>query len=220
MPLPDMGSDALSDGYLAEIPPNAAILIAGPPMTGKYQLLLSILHGHAESVLLISTKNGFQRVRDDFRRIAGEFDPDRLAIVDCVSYHEPVEADEAAGRVVFTDSPENLTRIGVKFTGLFEDFVDDPEAGHLGVGIHSISQLMMHSEVKQVYQFLQVLVGQIRNAGSLVVGVLDTASTDDETVQTLQQHFDGLVLTRENDAGARQFRIRGLTPQTTDWTEF
>ena len=217
MPLPDMGSDVLGEGALAEIPPDAAILIAGPPMTGKYELLLSVLRQHADSVLLISTKNGFQRVRDDFGQVGGEFDPGRLGIVDCVSYHEPVEAD---GPVLFTDSPENLTRIGVKFTELFEGFVDDPDAGQLGVGIHSISQLLMHSEVKQVYQFLQVLIGQIRNAGCLVVAVVDAASTDDESMQTLQQHFDGLVTTRENDAGAREFRVRGLSAAASAWTPF
>lgn len=220
MPHSNTGSDVLNDSVLAEIPSNAAILVAGPPMTGKYELLLSILRRHADSMIVISTKNGFQRVQDDFQSIAGDFDPARLAIVDCVSYHESVDADDAAGPVRFTDSPENLTRIGVKFTELFEDFVDDPDAGNLGVGIHSLSQLLMHSEVKQVYQFLQVLVGQIRNAGCMVVAVLDTASTDDETVQTLQQHFDGLVNTRENESGAREYRVRGLGSSASSWVAF
>lgn len=189
-------------------------------MTGKYELLLRLLDLHADSLLLITTKNGFQRVRDDVRRVAGEVDPDRLGIVDCVSYHQSVEVDETTGPVRFTDSPENLTRIGVKFTDLFEDYLDDPEAGQLGVGIHSISQLMMHADVKQVYQFLQVLIGQIRNAGCLVVGVVDESGSEEETFRTLQQHFDGLVMTRENDEGAREYRLRGLAPKATPWTAF
>lgn len=215
-----MGSDALTEGVLSEIPPSAAILIAGPPMTGKYELMLRLLQLHADSVIIITTKNGYERVREDFHRIASGFEPEQFGIVDCVSYHQQVEVEESAEAVRFTDSPENLTRIGVKFTDLFDEFIEDPEAGPLGVGIHSISQLLMHSEVKQVYQFLQVLIGQIRNAGCLVVAVVDEAGTEEETFRTLQQHFDGLVKTRENDAGAREFRIRGLTSQASPWTEF
>lgn len=220
MALPDMGSDTLGDGVLAEIPPNAAILVAGPPMTGKYQLLLSILHRHAESVLLITTKNGFQRVRDDFRQIAGEFDPDRLAIVDCVSYHEPVEADEAAGNVVFTDSPENLTRIGVRLTGVIEEFRDRADEGDVALGVHSLSQLLMHSDLQKVYQFLQVLTGQVRSMGWFAAAVIDISSEDDKDFQKLYHHFDGVVETRENDSGRRELKVRGFGPQTTEWLSF
>lgn len=218
--MPDVESDVITDSALSEIPPSAAILVAGPPMTGKYELMLRLLRLHADSIIVITTKNGFQRVRDDLERVTNGFEPARFGIVDCVSYHQTVEVDDSTGPVRFTDSPENLTRIGVKFTELFEEFHGAPETGQLGVGIHSISQLLMHSEVKQVYQFLQVLIGQIRNAGCFVVAVVDETGHDDEAFRTLQQHFDGLVKTRENDVGAREYRLRGVTSQTTPWAEF
>lgn len=216
-----MGSEAVNDDLLGEVPTDAAILIAGPPMTGKYELLLRLLRLRADRVIFVTTKHGYERVRSDFESLVGSFDAERLGIVDCVSYHHAVDPSEVTGPVSFTDSPENLTRIGVKFTGLFDEFLEAVgEEGTIAVGLHSVSQLLMHSEVKQVYQFLQVLVGQIRNAGHQVVAVVDVATTDDETVTTLQQHFDGLVLTRENDAGRRECRIRGLGPSATAWTEF
>lgn len=215
-----MGSGPVSDGVLAEVPADAAVLIAGPPMTGKYELLLRLLQVHADTVIFITTKNGFERVREDYRAVSGSFDVDRFGIVDCVSYNRPVQTTDVAGPVKFAESPENLTRIGVKFTELYDQFQADPEAGTVGIGIHSLSQLLMHSEVRQVYQFLQVLVGQIRNAGHLAAAVIDVSSSDDETITTLQQHFDGLVTTRENDAGAREYRVRGLAPTASDWTTF
>lgn len=214
-----MGSEVVNSEVLAEVPADAAILIAGPPMTGKYELLLRLIQLHADRVIFISTKNGYERVREDFRSAVGPVDESRMGIVDCVSYHQPVDLDQLSGPVKLAESPENLTRIGVKFTELFDEFLD-AEPGTIAVGIHSVSQLLMHSEVKQVYQFLQVLVGQIRNAGHLVVAVVDASATDDETLATLQQHFDGLIHTRENDAGAREFRVRGLTPSASPWTEF
>ena len=215
-----MGSEAVEDDALADVPADAAVLIAGPPMTGKYQLLVRLLRLHADRVVFITTKNGYERIRDDFRDAVGPFDESRLGIVDCLSYHQSVDVDEVTGPVRFTDSPENLTRIGVKFTELFDGFMEDPDAGNVGVGIHSISQLLMHSEMKTVYQFLQVLVGQVRNTGNLFVAVLDSASTDDETLTSLQTHFDGLITTRENEAGSREFRLRGLSPSATPWTAF
>ncbi|MDX1746627.1 MAG: hypothetical protein R3324_11870 [Halobacteriales archaeon] len=215
-----MGSEAVEDDALAEVPADAAVLIAGPPMTGKYWLLVRLIQLHADRVVFITTKNGYERVREDFREAAGAYDEAHLGVVDCLSYHQSIDVDAVDGPVRFTDSPENLTRIGVKFTELFDQFMEDPEAGRIGVGIHSVSQLLMHSEVKTVYQFLQVLVGQVRNTGNLFVAVLDSGSTEDETLTSLQTHFDGLITTRENDDGAREFRIRGLTPSASPWTEF
>ena len=215
-----MGSEAVNDDLLGEVPADAAVLIAGPPMTGKYELLLRLLRLQSDRIIFITTKHGYERVRSDFASFGDGYDESRLGIVDCVSYHHSIDPASVSGPVAFTDSPENLTRIGVKFTGLFDEFLEDVEDGRLAVGLHSISQLLMHSEVKQVYQFLQVLVGQIRNEGHQVVAVVDVASVEDETITTLQQHFDGLILTRENEAGRRECRLRGIRPSATAWTEF
>jgi len=212
-----MGTDVTQLGPLDDLDPDAAVLIAGPPMTGKYQLLLRLLGAKTDAAILISTKNGVERVRDDYRAVTGTLDEARLGVVDCISYHE---APTVTGPVRFVGSPENLTRIGVKFTDLFEGFREDPDVERLGVGLHSVSQLLMHSKVNQVYQFLQVLVGQIRNERCLVVAVVDTSAADDEVVRTLQQHFDGLVTTRENETGTREYRVRGLSPSASPWTEF
>lgn len=215
-----MDANGVLDGALADVPASAAVMIAGPPMTGKYELLLRLIQSKADRVVLISTKNGYERLRSDYRSLAGSFDESRLAIVDCVSYHRSVDTDGVTGPVEFAGSPENLTRIGVKFTDLYDGFMDDPSAGQIAVGIHSVSQLLMHSDVKTVYQFLQVLIGQVRNTSNLFVAVLDSAATDDETLTSLQTHFDGLVTTRENEDGVREFRLRGLTPSASSWTEF
>lgn len=215
-----MGSEAVEDDALAEVPADAAVLIAGPPMTGKYHLLVRLLRLHADRVLFITTKNGYERVRQDFRDAVGAYDESRLGIIDCLSYHQSVDVDAVSGPVRFTDSPENLTRIGVKFTELFDRLYEGPDGGRLGVGVHSLSQLLMHSSVKQVYQFMQVLTGQTRSAGCPTVAVLDAATDDDGELQKLQQHFDGVVATRENEAGDREFRLRGITPSASAWTAF
>lgn len=213
-----MGELVSSDSPLSDLPWDATLVIAGPPMTGKYALMLSILDHYTEDTIVISTKNGASRVIDDFEDVAGGPRRGRIGVIDCVPTTDGLAVPETE-LVKHAGSPENLTRIGVKFTELFETFYREESGTDVGVGIHSISQLLMHSGLKNVYQFLQVLTGQVRSADWLCVAVMET-NTDEEELQTLYHHFDGIVETRENDAGERELRVRGLSPTVSDWTAF
>lgn len=213
-----MGELVGSDSPIAGLPQDATIAVAGPPMTGKYTLMLTILSHYADDAIVISTKNAADQVIEDYESIAGHPAREHLGVIDCVNRPEGVEVDET-DRIKYAGTPDNMTRIGVKFTELFDEFFDESSAAHTGVGLHSISQLLMHSNVKNVYQFLQVLTGQIRSADWLGVAVVDT-NIDDEDLQTLYHHFDGIVETRENEAGTRELRVKGFEPTSSDWVDF
>jgi hypothetical protein len=152
--------------------------------------------------------------------VAGDVPGESIGIVDCVTRQQGIDAVEETDTVKYANSPDNLTRIGVKFTDIVDVFQEHPIDGQTGVGIHSLSQLLMHSDLKKVYQFLQVLTGQIRSAGWFGAAVIDISDSDHDRYETLSHHFDGLVETRENYAGCREFRVRGLGPQTTEWSTF
>jgi len=213
-----MGELVSSDSPLGGLPRDATIVVAGPPMTGKYALMLTILAHHTDETIVISTKNAASRIQSDFEDVLAGCRHGRVGVVDCVSRPDGL-ADPETTLVKHVGSPENLTRIGVKFTELFEQFYQEGSDAATGVGLHSISQLLMHSGLKNVYQFLQVLTGQVRSAGWLFVAVADT-NVDEEALQTLYHHFDGIVQTRENDEGHREFRVKGLTPSTSEWMAF
>ena len=213
-----MGALVGKDSPIADLSPDATLVVAGPPMTGKYLVMLSILAHHGDDAIVISTKNAAERVLADYEEIAGESANRRVGIIDCVSHPDHLD-DSDSELVKHVQSPENLTRIGVKFTELFELFYDEESTSRTAVGLHSISQLLMHSELKNVYQFLQVLMGQIRAADWLGVAVVDT-NVDEEELQTIYHHFDGIVQTRENEAGQREFRVRGIRPTASEWTAF
>ena len=213
-----MGELVSSDSPLGGLPRDATIVIAGPPMTGKYALMLSILAHYTEDTIVISTKNSADRVLEDFEDVGGGPPTGRIGVIDCVARPEDL-AEPETDFIKHAGSPENLTRIGVKFTELFEVIYEEGSDTTVGVGIHSISQLLMHSGLKNVYQFLQVLTGQVRSADWLCVAVMDT-NLGEEELQTLYHHFDGIVQTRENDAGQRELRVRGLSPTASDWTAF
>ena len=207
------------DALLGELAPTALVLVSGPPLTGKYELMLRVLARQTDRVVFISTKHQASRLRDDYRTFAGDLPDDRIGVVDCVSQQGGAADLQETDTVKLARSPDNLTRIGVKFTALFEAFSDD-DGGHVGLGIHSLSQLLMHADLKKVYQFLQVLSGQVRNAGWFGAAVIDITGNDTEERETLFHHFDGVLETREDDGGDRQVRARGLGPRSSDWVSF
>lgn len=204
---------------LTSIPSDANILILGPPLTGKYELLLTILAHYSDHVIIISTKNQATQVVSNFRSVADTPRPEDIGVIDCTRTNQAIEDRNETQTIKFAESPENLTRIGVKFTELFEYFYGRSD-GQTGVGLHSISPLIMHSNIQSVYQFLQVLTGQVRSAGWFGIAAMDAAVVDQQDELTIQHHFDGVVETRENEEGRRQFRVRGITPQASEWTSF
>lgn len=134
-----------------------------------------------------------------------------MRVVDCITRGRGEDPDED-DRTRYVDSPGNLTAIGVKVTELFEELEEDEPAV---IGLYSISQLLMHAEVEQTYQFIHILAQQAAAAGHPFVAVLNEAAHDDQTVNAIFERFDCIVETRETDAG-NQFRARdSLT--TTDW---
>lgn len=202
----------LFDGFpVDEVDPGTNLLVAGPPMTGKYQLLLSLLAGR-EPVVVVSTDHSVEEIRGDLAKRAPGLDPDDVGVVDCVSEHRNVDTDAPAARIRYVSSPDNLTDIGVHFTDLLDEF---PE-GRGRTGLYSVSQLLMYSDLKPVYRFLQVFTGRTTAADWLGIHVVNESMHDEQALHTLYGLFDGVVETREKE-GDREFRVRGLLPSPTEW---
>lgn len=207
------------DTRLEAIPRDAMVLIHGPPMTGKYDLMLQTLTGAFDSVIIISTKNPAPRVISDYHAYDRTVTPDNIGIVDAASHHDLVDTIAETQRIKLVNSPENLTQIGVKFTELFDQFHAQDAGEQVGVGLYALSQLVMYSGVQSVFKFLQVLTGHLRSAGWFGVAVLDATPADEPATDTLREHFDGVVETRENAEGRRQYRLRGFNGPS-EWASF
>lgn len=198
----------------SEIRQGSNVLVSGPPMSGKYELLLRLLAALGEQVLVVSTEDGADEVRTDFESLVGAAPPEGFGVVDCVSVPPGEEADEEF--VEHAGSPENLTAIGVKFTDVAETFRTRGYTD-VAVGFHSLSTLLMYFDVQRVYRFVRVLAGQIEDSGWTGVATVGSTMHDEQTLHTLYDPFDA-VETRVGDDG-REYRLRSRSG-TGEWTAF
>jgi KaiC/GvpD/RAD55 family RecA-like ATPase len=210
----DVGDCLPVDG----LPDGTNLLVAGPPMTGKYELLTSILCDGTrqnEIPLWISTKHDADHIRQDAAKALGGSTDAPVGVVDCVSRErgEDTTEDELTK---FVSAPGDLTGIGMASSELIERFVGN--GNPVRVGLHSISQLLMYVDSQTAFRFLHILTGRVGTANGLGFCVLDTETHDKQTVTTLSQLFDGTVETRRED-GYEQLRVVGVDGATGEWVE-
>jgi len=191
-----------------------SVVIAGPPMSGKYDLMHRLLGEAGQRAIILSTGHDAERVRSDYTDTTGD-EPDNIAVVDCVSREQGGEADDTE-RTKYASSPKNLTELGVKFTELAENWEAHPETS---VGVHSLSQLLMYWDADRIYQFVRVLLGRTRNQEWLTVAVINSTMHDERTLHTLLDPFDTVVDTRTTDEGW-EMRARDRNSSPTAWQPF
>ncbi|WP_205254301.1 recombinase RecA [Halorubellus sp. JP-L1] len=204
---------------VAEARPGTNLLVMGPPMTGKYDLLCDVLadgHRQGDAGLVVTTQHSASRLREDVgSRVADDADP-TLGVVDCVSQERGMGQDENP-LTRYVSSPGDFTGIGMASSKLLERFQNQDYQTR--VALDSISQLLMYADVKTVFRFLHILTGRISAADGLGFGTLDADAHDDQTVNTIRQLFDGLVETRTGTTD-REYRVLGLPGGPTDWEPF
>lgn len=193
---------------------DGAVLVRGPALSGKYALLLGLL-STADEALLVSTSRPADRARTDFENYG---DSDSLAVVDCVTRVHGEDGEEG-DLLRYAASPKNLTEVGVKFTDLVAT-LQKREADQVVVGVHSLSELLMYSNVEHVFQFVRIMRAECRDLDWPLVAVVDDTAVDDQTVATLSQPFDTVVTTRVTEDQRREFAVTEGGDGEPAWTTF
>lgn len=192
-----------------------SLLVAGPPMTGKYQLLFQLLGAAADRGIVVTTGDPAEDVRREFVA-AAECDPEDVAVIDCVSKQRGADVtDDDLTRYV--SSPKNVTEIGMKFTDVFERFREYDD--QVGVGLHSLSELLVYLDPEDVYKFTRVLTTQAKSEGWVTVATIGSTMHDEQTLHTMYEPFDTVIDTREHE-GQRQLRVRDGRQPASQWSDF
>ena len=197
---------------VTELEPGTNVMIAGPPMTGKRDLALDVLASGAErgeGSIVVSTKDSAPKILEHFAEITS-VEEYEIGVVDCVTRQRGIgTVDEDDPRVKYASSPVDLTGIGIKLSEFLQEFYELRECTENRIVLHSVSTLLMYSDLRTVFRFLHVFTGRIQSADALGLCVIDSTAHDDQTMNTLKQLFDVIVELEETDEGERRIHTAG-----------
>ncbi|WP_434522220.1 RAD55 family ATPase [Halorubrum sp. AS12] len=188
----------LTPHFDAEVEPGTNILLTGPPLSGKRSIMMDILAAGTdrdEGAIVVTTKDGADRVLRDYeKRTPYEGKP--VAVVDCVTRQQGGDIRES-DRIKYASSPVDMTGIGIKLSEFLQAF-GDRGIERNRVMVHSLSTLLMYSDLQTVFRFLHVFTGRVQSVDGLGLYSIDSTAHDDQAMNTLKQLFDGIITVTED----------------------
>lgn len=200
---------------LDDVEPGTNLLVSGPAMSGKRELVLRILARGAqddEGSIVVTARDPAEEVISDYHRyVDGE---GYIRVLDAVSSRSGSAAD--SGSVRHVSSPGDLTGMGIEFSELAREAQGDG-VDRLRIGFDSLSPLLMYVDLQRLFRFLHVFTSQIQSRDWFGLFSIDPDSHDPQVVNTISQLFDGVIEIRLTEDGDREARVRGLDSSPTPW---
>ncbi|WP_277552683.1 DUF7504 family protein [Halobaculum limi] len=201
-----------------ELSPGTNVLVAGPGLTGKRDVLLELLGAAPDpETVLVTTKHQPDVLREQFHTRHGK--EWGLTFVDCISRQRSMAATRDTDEVTHVSGPGDLTGIGIAASGHLYEWYRADERIRGSLGIHSLSTLLMYADLRRVYQFMHVVSGRVNGADCIGVYTLDTVASNPEPAERFTQLCDAVVETRQGENGP-ELRVRGGDFGPRSWTEW
>lgn len=197
--------------------PAGAYLVAGPPLSYKYELireLLAVGAREGEGSLLVSTNKGATSLERDFGWEDGP--PENVSVIDCIS-QQSGGADADRPNVSYVASPGDLTGIGMYTSRQMTRLHDEVGVEKVRVALYSASTLFMYEELETVLRFLNVFSHRLEHDGALGMVTLNTDSHEDHVVEAALGVADGVVEVRERDGRGE---VRVMPPGADEHSEW
>lgn len=210
------------DNAIGGIRNGSNIMLFGPPMSQKQIIQYNIMyHGimkRKNAIITVTTNESATQLLDYFKRNKMVIPPSRFGIIDCITKSVGGTAFETEN-IKFSNSPLDLTGIGVQISQFFEEFLLKKKIPKIQLHINSLSTILMYSNIQIVFRFMHVFTGRIKASGALGIFLVDSPMHDDHKVATLKQLFDGIIeVKEENDKN--YIRTVGLSSTPTPWLEY
>lgn len=210
------------DDAIGGIKKGSNIMLIGPSMIGKEDILYHIMYHGAEknenAVITVTTRESAAQILEWFQENRLTLPMSRIGIVDCVSKMLGGALVENEN-IKITSGPADLTEIRTKISQFFEEFFVKKNIKKVQLHINSLSTILMYSNINSVFKSLHVFTGRIKAAGALGIYVIERSMHDEQTVATLKSLFDGIIeIKTENDKNL--IRAIGLSPKPTPWFEY
>jgi len=189
-----------------EVDAGSNLLVSGPPLTGKRSLALDVLAqgtDEGDAAIVVTTKDNATRVLEDYDDRT-DYRSKPVAVVDCVTRQQGVSEARNDDRIKYASSPVDMTGIGIKLSEFLEAFYRDRGIERNRIMVHSLSTLLMYSDLETVFRFLHVFTGRIQSVDGLGLFCIDSTAHEDQTMNTLTQLFDGIVeLSEDGEVSVR-----------------
>ena len=212
-------SNVLGFDRTAMVKPGSSLLVSGPSMTGKEELLFDLLADGLradEGAITITTGGTAEDAIADLASRTPELNRNHVGAIDCrASGNREERLLDEDGYVYSVSEPSDFTGIGVGITKCLDRFAAK-DIDQSRVALTSLSTMVTYADRQTVFKFCHVLSSRLDSADFLGLFLIDSDVHDDQTMAVLKQAFDGLLEVRERD-GRREVRLRGLQPEPTDW---
>lgn len=209
--LVETGTDRLDELLKGGLPPITNTLLYAAPFIGKdiiakYYALAGLQNG--EPIIFVLTDRSFLDMKEEMQQLDDDFasyeEDGMVRYIDV--YSKSVELDETGPYVTFVDSPVNREQITASIIKAEKTFTDEYERHRLI--LDSVSTLVVYSDAKAVFRFLQVVSGTCQRMGSTSIFTMTRGMHEELEVQTIKHLMDGVIEMKEE--GARmQLRVQG-----------
>jgi len=198
------GIERLDELMKGGIPAVTNTMLYSPPFIGKENILnkfvLSGLEGE-EPVIFVLTDKEMEKLDKNFPRYESE---GKVKYIDI--YSKGVELKEEGENVIFVDSPINRERITSAIIATEKEYTKKYERHRLI--FDSISTLIVYSDAKAVFRFLQVVSGTCKRLGATSIFSMTRGMHEELEVQTIKHLMDGVIEMRE-EGSRMQLRVQG-----------
>jgi KaiC/GvpD/RAD55 family RecA-like ATPase len=163
-----------------------------------------------EGAIVVSTKDSADKILEQYASYVDDVDEIDIGIVDCVTKQRGVGNVRDDPRVKYASSPVDMTGIGIKLSEFLEEFYSVRGHERNRILLHSVSTLLMYSDLQTVFRFLHVFTGRVQSSDGLGVYVIDSTAHDDQTMNTLKQLFDAIVEVSDDGDGETSIETAGF----------
>jgi KaiC/GvpD/RAD55 family RecA-like ATPase len=182
------------------LPESTSTLLYGPPGSWKHILCLQFIAEGLQSgdhgIMVISNES-VDDARESLSEVGVNFsqlsDNQKhcLRYVDCYSWRTiDVPYPEVLGDVVRTSM--DINHIPMAIATATESFSGD----HLRLSVDLLSPLLMSSPPQSVYRLASLIVAKLKESKSTSLFILEEGMHDQQTVSSLQQLLDSVILFR------------------------
>lgn len=182
---------------LDKIPEKSAVLIIGPPLSKKKNLLYSIISkafNNKKAVLFITTDNFPKDIESSLKENKVPYKKyenlGNLKFIDCYSSQAKniLFSTEVTKRIA---GPLALNEISVAISEVESYFFNKNKKPQ--VIFQSLSTLLMHSKPEAIERFVQVIIARTKNIGGSIFFTIEEGMHDNKVIIAFQHLMDGVI---------------------------